>query len=86
MKKFETNVQKCEVIIQASAELEPGKYLKKDGENNVLIIKNEDGYVIGLMEGEEWIHCYEFENETFSHYEPMTRGDMDWALSVAKKI
>lgn len=82
MKLYEENVKKCEVIVKESAELEPGKYIK----NNVLIIKNDSDYVIGLMDGSEWIHCYEFENEKFLRYEPMERNHMDWALSVAKTI
>lgn len=86
MKQYEENVKKCEEIMKAAAELEYGKYLKKDGENDVLIIKNDDGWVIGLIEDDEWIHCYEFEEEKFLRYEPMEYGHMNWALSVAKTI
>lgn len=81
-KNFEANVKKCEEILKETAELLPGQYLK----NGVLIIKYDGCCAVGLMEGSEWIHCYEFENEIFIRYEPMTRSDMEWALSDAKKI
>ena len=86
MKKFDENLKKCKDILPEAAELEPGKYLKNDSENNILIIRNNDGCVIGLMDGSEWIHCYEFKGYIFIRYEPMTHGDMDWALSVAKTL
>lgn len=86
MKQFEENVKKCEEIIKAVAGLEPGNYLKKDGENKYLIIKYENSCAIGLMDGSEWIHCYEFENNEFIRYEPMTYNDMDWALSKVKNL
>ena len=82
MKNYEVNVRRCEEIIKEAAELDLGKYIK----NDVLIIRNDGGWVIGLMDGSEWIHCYEFDNKGFVRYEPMTHSDMDWALSVATTI
>lgn len=86
MKQFEENVKKCEKIIKAAAGLEPGNYLKKDGEEKYLIIKYENSCAIGLMDGSEWIHCYEFEEEKFLRYEPMEYGHMNWALSNANNL
>ena len=81
-KNFEANIKKCEEILKETAKLKPGTYLKP----GILIIKYDSCCAVGLMEGSEWIHCYEFEEEKFNRYEPMTRSDLDWALSEAKNI